>query len=132
MTEEVTIYFNIFECGSNILDRLDVTYQQAFMATPKDKYYNRLLDTLTDDNNHKGKPLSNEKLQQAFSLVMEETGAEFELNMNKITCNTSFRSPIQKKDLSTINDSVYCESDEQLDTMSCSIPCIFTLLEVAP
>ena len=26
-------YFNIFECGSNILDQLDVTYQRAFTAT---------------------------------------------------------------------------------------------------
>ena len=28
-----TSYFNIFECGRNILDQLDVTYQRAFMAT---------------------------------------------------------------------------------------------------
>ena len=27
-------YFNIFKCGRNILDQLDVTYQQAFMASP--------------------------------------------------------------------------------------------------
>ena len=26
-------YFNIFECGSNILDQLDVTYQRAFTAS---------------------------------------------------------------------------------------------------
>ena len=29
-----TSYFNIFECGRNILDQLDVTYQRAFMASP--------------------------------------------------------------------------------------------------
>ena len=28
---KVTSYFNIFECGRNILDQLDVTYQQVFM-----------------------------------------------------------------------------------------------------
>ena len=33
VTEKVTSYFNIFKCGRNILDRLDVTYQQVFMAT---------------------------------------------------------------------------------------------------
>ena len=49
---------------------------------------------------------------------MEETEAEFERNINKITCDTSFQSPIQNKDVSTINDSVYYESDEQVDTMS--------------
>ena len=26
-------YFNIFECGSNILDQLGVTYQRAFTAS---------------------------------------------------------------------------------------------------
>ena len=28
-------YFNIFECGRNILDKLDVTYQRAFAASDK-------------------------------------------------------------------------------------------------
>ena len=32
--EKGTSYFNIFECGRNLLDQLDVMYQQAFMATP--------------------------------------------------------------------------------------------------
>ena len=26
-------YFNIFECGRNLLDQLDVTYQRAFTAS---------------------------------------------------------------------------------------------------
>ena len=29
------IYFNIFECGRNLLDQLDVTYQRAFAASEK-------------------------------------------------------------------------------------------------
>ena len=32
--EKGTIYFNIFECGRNLLDQLDVMYQRAFMASP--------------------------------------------------------------------------------------------------
>ena len=39
VTQKVTSHFNIFECGRNILDRLEVTYQRVFMATPQDKYY---------------------------------------------------------------------------------------------
>ena len=62
VTEKVTIYFNIYECGRNILDQLDVTYQQAFVATPKDKYYNVLLDTLVKDNNLRGLELSNQNI----------------------------------------------------------------------
>ena len=33
VTQKVTIYFNIFECGGNLLDKLDVTYKRSFMAT---------------------------------------------------------------------------------------------------
>ena len=29
-----TSYFNIFKCGRNLLDQLEVTYQRAFMASP--------------------------------------------------------------------------------------------------
>ena len=37
---KVATYFNIFECGRNLLDQLDVTYQQAFMASPgREEYY---------------------------------------------------------------------------------------------
>ena len=62
VTKKVTIYFNTFECGRHLLYRLDVRYQQEFMATPQDKYYNGLLDTLVKDNNFKGAPFSNCKL----------------------------------------------------------------------
>ena len=34
VTGKVTIYFNILKCGRNLLDQLDATYQQAFMASP--------------------------------------------------------------------------------------------------
>ena len=37
VTMDVPSYFNIFECGRNILDRLGVTYERACMATPKEK-----------------------------------------------------------------------------------------------
>ena len=62
VTMEVTSYFNIFECGGNLLDRLDVTYEQACMATPKDKYYTKLFKTLVDNNNQNGAPFSNENI----------------------------------------------------------------------
>ena len=73
MTEKVKSYFNIYKCGRNLLDRLDVTYQRAFMATPKDKYYNAFLDTLVKENNLRGEPLSNENIQKEFGKVIEET-----------------------------------------------------------
>ena len=38
VTDKVKSYFNIYECGRNILDRINIMYQPAFMATPKEKY----------------------------------------------------------------------------------------------
>ena len=43
VTKKVTSYFNIFECGRNLSDRLDVTYGRACMATTKDNYYENML-----------------------------------------------------------------------------------------
>ena len=61
VTQKVKVYLNIFECGRNLLDRLDVTYQQAFMATPsKNDYYNEMLKNLIKVKNEGGK-LCNEK-----------------------------------------------------------------------
>ena len=77
-----------------------------------------MLDNLVKINNRNGEPLSNDKLQQAVSDVREETDEEHKRNINEITCNTSFQSPIQNKDESTINNSVYYDSDEQVDTIS--------------
>ena len=34
VTGKVTSYFNIFECGRNLLNQLDVTYKQALMTSP--------------------------------------------------------------------------------------------------
>ena len=65
VTEKVISYFIIFECGRNLLDQLDVTYQQAFMATPaENKYYKEMTKSLIKANNWGGK-LCNEKIWQA-------------------------------------------------------------------
>ena len=120
MTKDVKIYFNIFGCGRNTLNILDVMYQQAFMATPQEKYYTKMLENQVKIKNRNGEPLPNDKLQQAVRDVREEMGTEHERNINEITCNTSFQSPIQNKDVSKINYSVYYESDKQIDTISYS------------
>ena len=49
---------------------------------------------------------------------MEELEAELERNMNKITMDTSFQYSVQKKDISTNNDSGYNESNDQVDKIS--------------
>ena len=119
MTEKVTSYFNIFECGRNILDQLDVTYKRAFMATPaQEDYYKDMLKNLNKVNNNKGGPLWNEKLRQAVIDLRKEMNVEHERNINNITCDDLYQSPMKKKDVSKINDSIYNESEEHVDTIS--------------
>ena len=59
-------YFNVFECGRKLLNRLDID-------TPRDEYYTNLLETLVNYNDRNIDPLSNEKIQQAVRRVMAET-----------------------------------------------------------
>ena len=115
MTGKVKSYFNIYEYGINILDRIDVTYQRAFMITPKDKYYNALLDTPVKDNKPRGETLFNEKIHKSVGKVIKETESEFERNYNE------YQSPIVKKYVLTIDDSVYYELNEHIDTISDNI-----------
>ena len=62
VTEKVKNYFNIFECGINLLDQIDVTYQRAFMATSEqDEYYKEMTKSLIKANIEGGK-LCNEKI----------------------------------------------------------------------
>ena len=63
VTQKVTGYFNIFECGRNLLDQLGVTYQRAFMATLEDEYYKEITKILIKANSKGGK-LCNENIQQ--------------------------------------------------------------------
>ena len=55
---------------------IDVTYERACMANPRDKYYEKMLETLVDYNYHHNAPFSNEKFQQEVSKVIAETEEE--------------------------------------------------------
>ena len=63
------------------------------MDTLKDKYFEKILETLVDHNDHQNAPLSNEKLLQAVSKVTEETEEE-ERNTNNVTLGTLCQSPV--------------------------------------
>ena len=65
LTQKITSYFNIFECGKNLLDQLDVTYQRAFMVTSaEDEYYKEMVKSLMKASNV-GRKLCNEKIRKA-------------------------------------------------------------------
>ena len=64
--------FNVFKCGRKLLDRIDMPYKRAFMATPKEEYFKDMLDHLNEYNDRHGQLLSSKKLQDAVIRVMEE------------------------------------------------------------
>ena len=66
-------YFNIFECGKNLLNRLDMIYERAWMATQEYEYYTNMLETIIEHNDRHNVSLSNEKLRQAVRTIMAKT-----------------------------------------------------------
>ena len=51
---------------------------------------------------------------------MKEMEAELERNIHEITMDTTFQSPLQNEDISTINNSGYNESNDQVDKIGYS------------
>ena len=87
------------------------------MVTPEDEYYKEMTKSLIKANNIGGK-LFNEKIQQAVIDLKTGLNGEHEHNINNISCNDLYQSPMKNKYVSTINDLVYYESDEHADTIS--------------
>ena len=51
----------------------------------------------------------NEKIQQAVIDLRVELNLEHERNINNTFCDNEYTSPMKKKDVSTIKDSIYYE-----------------------
>ena len=76
--EKVTSYFNIFECGRNLLDQLDIMYQRVFMATPvpeghympspeRERYYDTLEKSLINSTVRSDGTINNDKLNKEIT-----------------------------------------------------------------
>ena len=79
------------------MNRLHVEYELACMATPKDKYYIKLLKSVIEHNDHQNVALSNDNLRQAIIKVVAETEDEdFEAkrNANNATMGNLSQSPV--------------------------------------
>ena len=68
--------------------------------------------------NNEGGKLCNEKIQQSVIDLRPELNGEHERNINNISCDDLYQSLMKKKDVSTISNFVYNESDEHVDTIS--------------
>ena len=87
-------YFNIFECGRNLLDKLDVTYQRAFTASEKpssvppaayvsplrEKYWNVQAKLLTEKMDRMDK----DKICEAVSQLKYEDEAYHERMVSRL------------------------------------------------
>ena len=64
--------------------------------------------------------LCNEKIQKAVIDLGSELNIEHERNINNISCDNEYTSPMKKKDVSTIKDLVYYGLLESLISSACS------------
>ena len=86
-----TIYFNIFECGKNILNKIDATCKRACIATSREKYYTKIYDTLIGHNDRNNASLSNENIQDAIHKVITEEESDshnITLDAHNVTSDT--------------------------------------------
>ena len=122
-------YFNIFECGRNLLYQLDVTYQQAFMESPvqeghympspaREIYHDKMAVSLINLNVRNDETINNDKLDQAIADLKSEAEAGHECNINDMTQVDEYKSPGKNKDASTVKNSAYHNSDEYEDEIS--------------
>ena len=67
------------------------------MATTKDKYFDKMLETIVNHNDSQNAPFSNDKLLKPVSRVMAETEEEernSKHNSNNATMDTYCQSPV--------------------------------------
>ena len=123
MIENGTSYFNIFECGRNLLDQLDVTYQRVFMELPvheefyqpspaRKRYYDKMAESLIKAKVGSDGTINNDELHKAITQLKSEKEAGHKRNIIDMTQVDDYKSPWKDKDASTVNDSAYNNLDE--------------------
>ena len=68
------------------------------MDTPEDEYYKEMTKSLIKANKEGGK-LCNEKIQQSVIDLRPELNGEHERNINNISCDDLYPSPMKRKDV---------------------------------
>ena len=96
------MYFENFECGKNLLNKLDATYEQACMITPRDRYSTELFRTITDCNDRNGATFTNENILYAIqSVILEEEADAHKINVHTFS-QTTVTPNTEKEKKSTI------------------------------
>ena len=106
--EKGTSYFNIFECGKNLLDQIDVTYQRAFMATlipegfyflslARERYYDKMAESLIKAKVRSDGTINNDELNKSINQLKSEKEAGNESNILDMTQVDEYVSPGKNK-----------------------------------
>ena len=102
-------YFNIFECGRNLLDQLDVTYKRAFTASAKpssvpkghykpsparERFYDLFVDLILDKNDG----IDEDEIRKALDYMISEYEEDHERTIKDIIQDDDYKSPWENKD----------------------------------
>ena len=86
------------------------------MPSPaRERYYDTLAKRLINSNVGSDGTIHNDKLNEAITQLKAENEAGHERNILDMTQVDEYMSPGKNKDASTVNDSVYHNSDEHED-----------------
>ena len=121
VSDKGSSYFNIFECGRNILDQLDVTYQRAFTASaelssvPKGYYQlssarERFYDIMSDQIVENNDGIDKLELCKAVAHVKANDEVENERNIKNMIQDDDYKSPWKNKDATvatTVSNALY-------------------------
>ena len=128
VSDKGAIYFNIFQCGRNLLDQFDVMYQRAFTASAKlssvpkghyepspsrERYYDMCADHIVERNDR----IDEDELRNAFAYTKFENEEEHERNIKDMIQDDDYKSPWEIKDatvatgLRTITYSSYSDKN---------------------
>ena len=129
MIAKKSSYFNIFECGRNLLDQLDVQYQWAFMASPvqegfylpspsQERCYDKMAESLIKAKVGSDGTINKEELRKAITQLKSEKEAEHERNILDMTQVEDYKSPWKDKDATTVNDTAYAFLNSYDDEIS--------------
>ena len=66
------------------------------MATEDNEYFTDIIDNMNEYQDRHGQRLSSKNLKETILRVMDEEEEKIERNINNITCDTPFQSPITK------------------------------------
>ena len=97
-------YFNIFECGRNLLDQLDVTYQRAFTSSAKlssvpkghcepsparERFYDLFVNVILDQNYE----IDEDEICKAVDHMKSEYEEEHERDIKNMIQDDDYKSP---------------------------------------